>query len=66
MKKTLLASFILLASFVHCVAASYAKDLDACIVQNAGNHQATVDCQCQVSQQYGRPCGWLSKDGGAE
>lgn len=56
-----------------CVASSYAKDLDTCILQNMPDHAAVVQCQCAVSGRYGRSCAWLDAagtvtvhDGGAE
>ena len=54
---------ILLLALVGCVPANYAKDLDKCALDNVGNKPAIHECQCAVSQNYGRSCDWLKADG---
>lgn len=61
-----LATLATVATLGACVAANYAKDLDSCVMQYAPDRRAILQCQCQVSQQYGRDCSWQNSDAGAE
>lgn len=56
---------ILFAIALACTPINYAKALDQCAFEHAGDRAATIACQCDVAQQYGRDCKFLQADAGA-
>lgn len=47
---------LLIAAVAACAAFDYGKALDQCALNNMGDRQASLQCECQVALDAGRSC----------